>query len=173
MNVLGMFARLPVAGETKTRLGKEIGFDEAASCSAAFVIDLIQRMHPIADQFVVAGTPQSAAAAAWFHSVLQGQGALQWQSQESLGGRMASWFSSQFRQGAEAAVLIGSDSPDLPQSLVQSAFEELQRSSAVLAPASDGGFVLIGLRCSADIDEIRECLKWEPLGVERTREYLP
>jgi len=43
-------------------------------------------------------------------------------------------------------VLIGSDSPDLPDELIRQAFDSLAENDVVLGPATDGGFVLVGMK---------------------------
>ena len=43
MNLLGMFARRPELGRTKTRLAKSIGNEATVTVYAAFVEDLIRR----------------------------------------------------------------------------------------------------------------------------------
>ena len=45
-----------------------------------------------------------------------------------------------------SAIVIGSDSPTLPMSLVAEAVERLNRADVVLGPATDGGVYLIGIR---------------------------
>jgi len=50
------------------------------------------------------------------------------------------------RPGIDRAFLIGTDSPDLPAPILKDAGRALVRSSAVVAPAMDGGYTLIGLR---------------------------
>ena len=48
---------------------------------------------------------------------------------------------------ATSAVIIGSDSPDLPSEYICEAFARLERGAdVVLGPADDGGYYLIGLR---------------------------
>lgn len=42
--------------------------------------------------------------------------------------------------------MIGSDSPQLPVTLVQTAFATLQSYDSVLGPSRDGGYYLLGLR---------------------------
>ena len=49
------------------------------------------------------------------------------------------------RDGIGRLVIIGSDAPLLPPSLVEAAFSGLADRDALLAPAEDGGYVLIGL----------------------------
>lgn len=50
------------------------------------------------------------------------------------------------RPGTERAFLLGTDSPDLPVSILRDACRALTSAPAVLAPATDGGFTLVGLR---------------------------
>lgn len=42
--------------------------------------------------------------------------------------------------------MIGSDSPTIPSSLIQHAFDLLQEKDVVLGPAVDGGYYLVGQR---------------------------
>ena len=44
------------------------------------------------------------------------------------------------------AVLIGSDSPDLPLIHIRHAFQRLKHRDVVLGPAMDGGYYLVGAR---------------------------
>ena len=146
MNLLGMFAKHPVPGETKTRLAASIGFEAAAALSAAFVEDLLARCSLLADEFIIAATPLNADATAWFSERIDGSTKLLFQPSGSLGERVHWFFQEAKRRGAERAVLIGSDSPDLPSMTISRAFQRLDFVDMVLVPAMDGGFVLVGLR---------------------------
>jgi hypothetical protein len=61
-----------------------------------------------------------------------------------LGARMGRALRAAFRQGAERAVIIGSDIPALGAAVVDDAFEALHRHDLVFGPAADGGYYLIG-----------------------------
>jgi uncharacterized protein len=52
------------------------------------------------------------------------------------------------RQGYQAVCIIDSDTPDLPRSLVNRAFQWLAEDAAdaVFGPCEDGGYYLVGLR---------------------------
>jgi rSAM/selenodomain-associated transferase 2 len=50
-----------------------------------------------------------------------------------------------FRNGSQAAVLIGADCPELSAGLVSEAFEALRHRPVVFGPALDGGYYLVGL----------------------------
>src|SRR5207248_702384 len=64
------------------------------------------------------------------------------QTDGDLGARIRGALADALERSA-AAVLIGSDTPDLPRQLIDEAFEALETCDAVLGPACDGGFYLI------------------------------
>ena len=49
----------------------------------------------------------------------------------------------------DRAVLIGTDSPNLPPEYIEQGFDLLNQQDVVIGPASDGGYYLIGQRGSA------------------------
>jgi rSAM/selenodomain-associated transferase 1 len=67
------------------------------------------------------------------------------QQGDSLGQRMASAFDTVFSLGAEKAVIIGTDCIDISEEIIFEAFDSLKRNDAVLGPAQDGGYYLLGL----------------------------
>ncbi|HIK95642.1 MAG TPA: glycosyltransferase [Planctomycetes bacterium] len=146
MNLLGMFARRPEPGKTKTRLAKSIGNAAAAAVYAAFVEDLIDRCETLADQFVVAATPNDDLTATWFRSRTADSTSVEFQPDGDLGKRIEWFFQQAFEKQFGKVVLIGSDSPDLPPAIISRAFRELGHFDVVLSPATDGGYVLVGLR---------------------------
>jgi hypothetical protein len=62
-----------------------------------------------------------------------------------LGERMSGAFEESFRNGSTATVIIGSDCPGLTPDVITEAFAHLTETSAVLGPAQDGGYYLVGL----------------------------
>lgn len=138
---LGIFAKQPIPGRVKTRLCPPLSPDLAA------------RLYHCCLQETV----HLAGLGDW-RTVLFYQGQrlffrqsfpdlpLEEQTGCDLGQRLIHAFASRFAAGAQKVVIIGSDSPDLPTALIRQAFEALQDHDMVLAPAGDGGYVLIGLR---------------------------
>jgi rSAM/selenodomain-associated transferase 1 len=61
-----------------------------------------------------------------------------------LGSRMAHAFDAALGENA-ALVVIGSDCPGLSPAVLREAARALESHDAVIAPAEDGGYVLVGL----------------------------
>jgi rSAM/selenodomain-associated transferase 1 len=146
MRLFGLFAKHPVPGAVKTRLAEDIGPVAAAELSEAFLRDVTERFGTIADRRWLNYTPSTPEARDWFERLSAGRFRLWEQPNEDLGTRIEEFFAAAFLDGATRVVLIGSDSPTLPMELVEQAFADLEMHNAVLGPAQDGGYYLIGLQ---------------------------
>jgi rSAM/selenodomain-associated transferase 1 len=156
MNVLAMFARHWQPGAVKTRLAARWGDERASQIYLAFVRTLLARCATIGDERWLVFTPADARKA--FEKLGVGEWRLKEQSTGDLGQRMASLFSEAFTCGARRCVLIGSDSPTLPEEYLTQAFELLGRVPVVLGPARDGGYCLIGAR--GGVPPVFEGIEW-------------
>jgi len=160
---LGVFAKQPLPGAVKTRLCPPL----SAASAAAFYE---QCLHETLERMRAAGIPLVvfyAGEADYFRRAFPGV-ALCPQRGEGLGARIRNAFDHLFGLDASPCALIGSDSPDLPPSLVRQALERLAGLDALSIPAGDGGYVLIGLknRCPS----LFETIPWSTPGVlEATR----
>jgi rSAM/selenodomain-associated transferase 1 len=141
--ILGLFAKRPVPGRAKTRLAAETSPEWAADVARAFLLDTIFRLGTLPVRRVLAYAPASAHE--YFRQAVGGLFELTPQADGDLGRRLAAFAAGQFRAGAGAVVLVGSDSPSLPVEHVTRAFTELARADVVLGPATDGGYYLLGL----------------------------
>ena len=139
---LGVFARAPVPGATKTRLARALGEggDEAAArLHRAFLRDLLERLTPLGRVVLfVAGDPAHPAfrAAERDHGVI-----LRPQRAGDLGQRMAGALDELLAESGRAFV-VGSDLPTLPARIVRAT--AAHPAEVVLTPARDGGYVLVG-----------------------------
>lgn len=149
MTPLGIFCRYPETGAVKTRLAATVGDRYAAEIYSAFVEDLIDRFSELDRPLLVAFTPGHDTARQWFVSRSRGRTEVREQPEGSLGDRMAWYFQHTFQLGHTKSLLIGSDSPDLPDAIPEQADRALDQNDVVLCPATDGGFTLIGLRREA------------------------
>lgn len=81
-----------------------------------------------------------------------------------LGARLLRAFEDGSRRGAGAVVILGSDSPTLPAARIDAAFAALDAGAdGVVAPAEDGGYVLVGAR--RPIPALFERIPWGGPGV--------
>ena len=163
MSVLAMFVKQPVAGQVKTRLAAAVGAEPAARLYAAFIADLSERFRRTADRRVLCYGPDSADARAYFGEIAGDEYGLWAQPDGPLGVRLGKFFEEEFRGGAGGVVVIGSDSPTLPESSVERAFELLEERDCVLGPAIDGGYYLVGLR--GGLIPIFEGVEWSTAEV--------
>ena len=141
---MAIFARAPVPGETKTRLIPALGAEGAARLHEALVrraieVALAARVGPV--QLWCAPGPEHvffSRCAADYPIGLHGQRGA------DLGERMEAAFDAALGDNA-ALVVIGSDCPALGPATLAGAAAALADHDAVVAPAEDGGYVLMGL----------------------------
>jgi uncharacterized protein len=83
-----------------------------------------------------------------------------------LGERLERTFRRLFARGFRRVVVIGSDSPTLPASILKGAFAALQQDGdVVLGPAEDGGYYLVG--ATRPVPRMFEKIPWGTKGVMR------
>jgi uncharacterized protein len=138
-----IFGRRPAAGRVKTRLTPPLPPDEAAAVYEACLRDVIARAARERGQ-VELWYDAEPGAAAYFdaefaHLVCRPQ------SDGDLGARLADAFARSFEDGAARVVIVGSDAPTVPETIYGAAFDDLHDAHAVIAPALDGGYYLIGV----------------------------
>lgn len=140
-SVVLVFAKEPVPGRVKTRLCPPLSAAESAAVYAKSLQETILRLQ---EGF---GTPLLAVAGdpAYFLATYPQVPFISQQGVD-LGERMAYALAQMFARGARKAVIVGSDTPDLPLQIVADALTALDHADAVVAPAADGGYVLIGAR---------------------------
>ena len=63
-----------------------------------------------------------------------------------LGERMQNAFATGFASGYHAICIIGTDCYELTASVIVDAFDALRSTDAVVGPAEDGGYYLLGMR---------------------------
>ncbi|MBD80807.1 MAG: glycosyltransferase [Crocinitomicaceae bacterium] len=68
------------------------------------------------------------------------------QSSGNLGERLSNSFKTNFEEGFDNIVCIGSDCFELTSEIIEDAFEKLKNNDVVIGPAKDGGYYLIGLK---------------------------
>jgi rSAM/selenodomain-associated transferase 1 len=69
-------------------------------------------------------------------------------------------FKNIFSEGFTSAILIGSDIPDLTPAVFHEALESLKKNDAVIGPAADGGYYLIGFNQKSFLPHIFRGIPW-------------
>lgn len=147
---LVIFARHPQRGRVKTRLVPPLTPEEALGLHMACLestVRLAASLPPSVDKWLYLSSPDLAAARRATRTLgLTGRIRVRVQRGRDLGARLQRAYTELRAQGYERIVFIGSDSPTLPPRRLQHAFAALSRVDAVIGPARDGGYYLIGAR---------------------------
>lgn len=140
-----VFARAPEPGKVKTRLLPVLG----EAVTTALYQDMVHHALSVATDVTdctveLWGTPDIDHP--FFYECQHRYGVhLYQQGEGNLGDRMSHALTEGLRE-ADAAVLIGTDCPSLTSADIEQCFDRLAEGHrAVLGPAADGGYVLIGL----------------------------
>lgn len=143
---IAVFAKYPRPGFCKQRLAATIGDELAAAFAAAAIEDLAAALAGLAVRRCWAYTPDNASARAHFARFAAGRDELWAQPETDLGHRLDACVNQLWSSGSQRVVLIGSDCPALGAAELAFAVESLNDCDAVLGPALDGGYYLLGLR---------------------------
>ena len=144
-----VMARWPAPGRCKRRLASSLGAAAAARIQARLTGHTLavgrQLGIELGIEMVLAVEGLAPRAARRLGDQL-GVGRIVLQGGGGLGARMQRQFQRAAKERARRVVLIGSDLPQLERADLVSAFAALDHQEAVLGPACDGGYWLIGLR---------------------------
>ncbi len=146
--------KTPVAGAVKTRLAREIGIAQATRFARHAVSALLGRVG--ADprwQTILAVAPDGGVASRCWPRRLsrmpQGRG--------DLGARMQRIFDV---LPPGPVLIVGTDVPGITRRHIAQAFRLLGGHDAVLGPAADGGYWLVGLRRRPHTLQIFADVRW-------------
>ncbi len=135
---LVIMLKQPVAGQVKTRLGRDIGMTAAAWWFRHQSAALVRRLQDPRWETWLSVAPDTALNSrvwpAHLPRMAQGRG--------DLGARMV----RALRSSMGKVVLIGGDIPAVEKHHISAALDQLGRQRLVFGPARDGGFWLVGSR---------------------------
>lgn len=135
-----VMVKAPRPGRVKTRLAREIGEMAAVRFHRHNTATIIRRLRDDARwRPILAVTPDTARHTRWWPVDLMRIG----QGGGDLGERMAHVFA---QAGPGLALVVGSDIPGVTAARIGAALKALRGHDAVIGPAPDGGYWLIGLR---------------------------
>lgn len=166
--IAAVFAKAPEPGRVKTRLLPALRAVEAAEIYRALLQDTIDVAEATGAETVVLYTPAGGRRS--LERLLGRRRRLMPQGPGELGERLAYAF-RRLCGGDRPVVAVGSDCPGLTEQRLEEAFEALRRADAVVGPALDGGYYLIGTR--RDRPELFEDVPWSTAAVtEATRRRI-
>ncbi len=157
---IGVMAKAPRPGQSKTRLCPPLTAHQAAALSAAFLRDITEnivaaaRMTPITGYIAYA---PSGAEALFEGHLAAGTGLLLADGSppmpadvQGFGRCLLHAITTMLGRGHGSAVVLNSDSPTLPTALLARTATELARDGnrVVLGPADDGGYYLLGMQAA-------------------------
>jgi rSAM/selenodomain-associated transferase 1 len=153
-----LFVKLPEKGKVKSRLAQCMNEDLVLLLYENMVLDTIDMLTRGRFPFRICFTPPDAR-----------DRIMEWLGQEyrslpqtgdDLGDRMEGAFACVFAGEVEEALLIGSDIPGLTTDMIEEAFAALLANDAVIGPADDGGYYLIGFRKKSFEPDIFHDMAW-------------
>jgi rSAM/selenodomain-associated transferase 1 len=136
-----LFCKAPVHGKVKTRLADSIGDDKALELyttmltSTFELLNNVTRFNPV----VFLSETYNLERFNTNHLPVYFQEGIDFES------RLLHVMGLGFNKG-DKRVVIGSDCPQISESLISQAFDMLDHNEAVIGPAMDGGFYLFGTR---------------------------
>lgn len=153
-----LFIKAPLMGQVKSRLAADVGEEIALGLYKNFVLDMINTLEESGHFFRICYHPpkEEKAVSAWlgpYYPYMPQLG-------NDLGAKMGGAFNRIFSEGFDSGVLIGSDVPDMPSTMVQEAFESLKHSDVVIGPAADGGYYLVGFNQDSFLPRVFDGIPW-------------
>ncbi|MGK2943743.1 MAG: TIGR04282 family arsenosugar biosynthesis glycosyltransferase [Desulfuromonadales bacterium] len=162
--VIGLFAKQPVAGQVKTRLTPPLSAEQASQLYRIALQETVARLLSAELPLVIC----YAGRRDWFRVNFPGL-PLFAQTGDDLGARMSNAVRALFTAGGGPVLLAGSDSPDLPVSLIHQVLVQLQDTDVAVVPCHDGGYAIVGMRRATT--QLFEEIPWSTSRVlEATRQ---
>ncbi len=138
---LVIFVRNPVLGQVKTRLAKDIGDERARAIYLQLLQHTLEITRGLSFRKFIYYADEVSDYDLWS---VPGYTKRK-QNGTDLGERMLNSFKELFDQGFTRIIIIGSDCLQLQTENLQEAVALLESNVAVMGPASDGGYYLLGL----------------------------
>ncbi len=139
-----LFTRLPIAGETKTRLQKVFSPEQCATLHRKFLKDLGICLNNTELDYFVFYTPKGNCRE--LREIFKEAKNFKIQCGNDLGEKMYNAISEVLKSGYDSCVLVGSDIPQLNAVDFFEAFEALTHKDVVLGPTLDYGYYLVGMK---------------------------
>ena len=149
--VLVIMAKAPRPGEVKTRLASSLSPAAVAAFYCCLLDDTLALARSLGDVEVGIMCPDSDVnelAQLAGAQLANNEASVVAQKGEGLAAGLTSVF-AHFAEGRQRrTIAFNSDSPHLPRSVLEDAFETLAAHDVVVGPTHDGGYYLVGAKAS-------------------------
>jgi uncharacterized protein len=144
--VLVIMAKAPKPGVVKTRLAPSLSPAAVTAFYCCLLDDTLALARSLGDVEIAIMCPDSDVNE--LAQLVGSEVCVVAQNGEGLAAGLTSVF-AHFAEGPERRVIaFNSDSPHLPRSVLQGAFETLTSHDVVIGPTHDGGYYLVGAKAS-------------------------
>lgn len=142
-----VIAKAPVPGHVKTRLAASVGAESAARLAAAALLDTMAAYEAVFERcfLALAGDLTASVDAAAITARAQTWTLLD-QRGSNLSQRLANAHADVAALAGTAVVQVGMDTPQVQPAQLVRVVEKLRSNAAVLGPAEDGGWWVLGFR---------------------------
>ena len=153
-----LFTKYPEKGVVKRRLAQSLPADKVIDLYRCFVLDSIETLKASGIPCSICYHPRTRLEA--FQRWLGTDMTYVPQRGSDIGTRLRNAFCDVFAMEFEKAMVIGSDSPDLPVGTLIESSAALDSNDAVIGPSTDGGYYLIGFSCRGFLPSAFDGIHW-------------
>jgi uncharacterized protein len=170
-NAVIIFLKFPEKNKVKTRLAEKLDPGLAEKIYKCFILDMMDTLNESGYDIKV--FTNSAGSIAKFKRWKNFKYDFYIQEGDDIGRKMFNAFKNIFSENYEKIILIGSDIPEINLKIINDAFKNLDSNQAVIGPAVDGGYYLIGLEKNHLNERIFEGVAWSTSKVfEQTMDNI-
>lgn len=137
-----IFAKNEVVGTVKTRLAATIGNENALQIYKTLLKHSFHTTYALPFSKTVFYSDYVELQDLWHNASYNKKV----QRGEDLGEKMKNAFAAVFGEGAQQAVIMGTDCPQLNADIIHDAFDALAQYDIVIGPAHDGGYYLLAMK---------------------------
>lgn len=144
--IILLFTKYPRPGSSKTRLIPALGADGAAKLQRSMTLSIGEKIKNLAaKRYCHTRVYFTGSTVEEIQNLLGKDFTYQRQHEGDLGNRMRTAISEHLGR-YRAIILVGADCPEVDGNLLLDGLEKLKNNHAVIGPAFDGGYYLIGVR---------------------------
>src|SRR6201987_5274557 len=146
VRTLVIMAKAPRPGAVKTRLAPSLSSEAVTDFYCCLLDDTLALARSLSDAEIAIMCPESDVNEL---AQLAGREArVVAQKAGGLAAGLTAVFAHFATTGRQRVIAFNSDSPPLPRSVLESAFEKLASHDVVVGPTHDGGYYLVGAKAS-------------------------